>query len=101
MLKSCVINSFKSKTMKRTYLMLGFFIAIIISASAQSKVHESDITYKKTIVRAIDLREPQNEPLFSKNREITRFLIDAVKNGIIKPYASDSLTTLLTQEEFM
>jgi gliding motility associated protien GldN len=65
-------------------------------------IHESDIMYKKTIIRALDLREKQNKPLFSKNRELTRLLIDAVQRGDIKAYASDSLydAKTLTIEEF-
>jgi len=65
-------------------------------------IHESDIMYKKTIIRALDLREKQNKPLFSKNRELTRLLIDAVQRGDIKAYATDSLYDgkTLTIEEF-
>jgi gliding motility associated protien GldN len=54
-------------------------------------VHESDIMYKKTIIRAIDLREKQNKPLFSRNREITRMILEAVERGDLKPYKNDSL----------
>jgi gliding motility associated protien GldN len=65
-------------------------------------VHESDIMYKKTIVRAIDLREKQNKPIFSKNKEITKLVIEAVERGDLKPYATDSLEEgrQLTIEEF-
>ncbi|MFN3403836.1 MAG: gliding motility protein GldN [Cytophagaceae bacterium] len=65
-------------------------------------IHESDIMFKKTIIRAVDLREKQNKPMFSKNREITRFLIEAVQRGDIKAYATDSLQEgkTLTIEEF-
>jgi len=65
-------------------------------------VHESDIMYKKTIVRAIDLREKQNKPIFSKNKEITKLIIEAVERGDLKPYATDSLEEgrQLTIEEF-
>src|SRR6478735_5949373 len=66
------------------------------------QVHESDIMYKKTLIRAIDLREKQNKPLFSKNKEITKLLLEAVERGDLKPYASDSLEEgrQLTIEEF-
>lgn len=66
-------------------------------------IHASDVMYKKSIIRALDLREKQNRPLFSANREITRLLIDAVKRGDIKAYASDSLDMgrVLTIDEFM
>ncbi|MBX9853765.1 MAG: gliding motility protein GldN [Cytophagaceae bacterium] len=65
-------------------------------------VHESDVMFKKTIIRAVDLREKQNKPLFSKNKEITKLLIEAVERGDLKPYANDSLEEgrQLTIEEF-
>jgi len=65
-------------------------------------IHESDVLYKKTVIRALDLREKQNLPIFSTNKEITRIIIDAVKKGDIKPYTSDSLDQgrSLTKEEF-
>jgi gliding motility associated protien GldN len=54
-------------------------------------IHTSDIMYIKTIVRALDLREKQNLGLFSRNRELSRLLIDACKAGTITPYVNDSL----------
>ena len=65
-------------------------------------IHESDIMYKKSIVRALDLREKQNKPLFSTNRQITKLLLEAVSRGDITAYASDSLDDgkSLTREEF-
>ncbi len=63
-------------------------------------IHVSDIMWKKTLIRAIDLREKQNKPLFSRNREITRLLIDAVTKGDVTPYANDSLDRKITIDEF-
>jgi gliding motility associated protien GldN len=65
-------------------------------------IHESDIMYKRSVVRTLDLREPQNRPLFSTNREITRLLIDAVRKGDITAYNNDSLDLgrKLTIQEF-
>jgi hypothetical protein len=57
--------------------------------------------YKTTLWRRIDLKEKQNQPLFSKGNEITRHLIDAVKAGLIEAYDNDSLTTKLTLDQFM
>lgn len=65
-------------------------------------IHESDIMYKKTILRALDLREKQNQPIFSRNKEITRLLIEATRRGEVTPYATDSLKEgrILTLSEF-
>jgi len=54
-------------------------------------IHSSDIMYKKTVVRTLDLREPQNRPMFSTNKWITKLFMEAVRKGIITPYNNDSL----------
>lgn len=66
-------------------------------------IHESDIMYQKYIWRALDLRERQNEPIFSKSKEITRAIIEAVKEGLVQPWKNDSLeeSRALTKEEFL
>ena len=65
-------------------------------------IHESDVMYQKTLIRAIDLREKQNRPMFSQNKWITKLIIEAVKRGDITPYTTDSLEEggKLTIEEF-
>jgi hypothetical protein len=94
---------------------LAFGILLIIShfAVAQEKsnnymnplslrpIHEENVMYKTTLWRRIDLKEKQNQPLFSKGNEITRNLIDAVKAGLIEAYDNDSLTTKLTLDQFI
>jgi gliding motility associated protien GldN len=66
-------------------------------------VHESYIMWKKTVTRSLDLREKQNLPLFSSNKELVRLIIEAVKAGILEPYLSDSLDKgkKLTKDEFL
>ena len=66
-------------------------------------IHESDIMYQKYIWRSVDLREKQNQPIFSKSKEITRVIIEAVKEGLVTPYLNDSLeeSSIVTKEEFM
>ncbi|HVD99942.1 MAG TPA: gliding motility protein GldN [Cytophagaceae bacterium] len=94
--------------MKRSVVLFVFTLAFsgIVSAQEESSknsvnaVHVSDIMYKKTIIRALDLREKQNLPLFSRNRELPALLLDAVAEGTIKPYENDSLSNLLTIDEF-
>ena len=64
-------------------------------------IPESDILFKKTVWRKIDLREKQNKPMFSENREITKIIINAVKSGELTAYKNDSINTPLTREEFI
>jgi gliding motility associated protien GldN len=71
------------------------------STSSARPIPDSDVMYKKTVWRAIDLREKQNQPMFSANREITKVIIEAVKRGELQAYANDSLTTPLTLQEFI
>ena len=51
----------------------------------------SDVMFRKTVWRTMDLREKQNRPMFSKNREISKILIEAVQRGELPIYTSDSL----------
>ncbi len=66
-------------------------------------IHNSDIMYKKSVLRQLDLREKQNKSLFAKNKEITRIIMDAVKEGKLKVWATDSLDKgkALTKEQFL
>jgi len=65
-------------------------------------IHVSNQMYKKSLIRMVDLREKQNQPIFSKGKEVTRIIIDAVKEGTLTPYGSDSLELgkVLTKEDF-
>jgi gliding motility associated protien GldN len=63
-------------------------------------IHTSDIMYQKTVTRALDLRERQNEPLFARNKEITALIINGVENGVIKAYVNDSLAKELSVKDF-
>ncbi len=65
-------------------------------------IHESDIMYQKSVVRAMDLREKQNKPLFAYQQEFTKLLLDAVKEGVLTPYSTDSLDEghVMTMQEF-
>lgn len=63
-------------------------------------INENDIMMKKTLWRRIDLKEKQNQSMFSKNNEITKYLIEAVKAGLIDAYANDSVKTKLTPQKF-
>jgi len=64
-------------------------------------VHSSDIMYKRTVIRAIDLRETQNKALYAKNRELSKYIVEAVKSGALTPYANDSLSRRMAMSEFL
>ncbi|MBC7920021.1 MAG: gliding motility protein GldN [Ferruginibacter sp.] len=63
-------------------------------------IHESDIMFKRTVWRRMDLNEKQNKPFFALNSEITRVIINAAKAGLLQPYTKDSLTEKMTLEKF-
>ena len=63
-------------------------------------IHESNVMYKLTLWRRLDLNEKQNQPLFSKGNEITKHLIDGVKAGVLEPFDNDSLTQKISLEDF-
>lgn len=63
-------------------------------------INENDIMMKKTLWRRIDLKEKQNQSMFSKNNEISKYLIDAVKQGLLVAYENDSVKTKMTPEKF-
>ncbi|MCY7352731.1 MAG: gliding motility protein GldN [Cytophagaceae bacterium] len=71
-----------------------------INPNSHLGIAESDIMYRVTNWRRMDLREKLNQPFFSKNNEITRYLIDGVRSGLLKVYTNDSLTTELSSESF-
>ncbi|WP_341227170.1 gliding motility protein GldN [uncultured Arcticibacterium sp.] len=63
-------------------------------------IHESNVAYKVGLWRRVDLREKQNQPLFANNNEITKYLIEGVKSGILDAYSDDQLEERLTLNEF-
>jgi gliding motility associated protien GldN len=63
-------------------------------------IHESDIMYRRTIWRDIDLNEKQNRPFMAENNQITKIIFDAVMAKKLTPFTSDSLHTKMSLEEF-
>lgn len=53
-------------------------------------VNPGDIMLKRTLWRRVDLKEKQNQPMFSRNNEITKYILEAAKAGLIDAYANDS-----------
>jgi hypothetical protein len=64
-------------------------------------IRKADIMFKKTIWFRLDLKEKQNSPFASKNNELTKVIIDAVKAGVLRPFKNDSLTTRMALQEFL
>jgi hypothetical protein len=94
------------------YFLLMVFAVLGFYAQAQEKpvppnqnsvrpIDEASIHYKARLWRRMDLNEKINQPFFSKNNEITKFIMDWVKSGVLVPYTNDSLTTKLTYEKFL
>jgi hypothetical protein len=71
-----------------------------LNALSLRPIHESNVAYKTTLWRRLDLNEKQNRPLFAKGYEITKHLIEGVKAGILDAYAEEDLQERLTLEEF-
>jgi gliding motility associated protien GldN len=78
---------------------------IVLSCLSLSMIAQSvelkNQLYKKRLVKAIDLREKQNKPLYAFNQEMTKMLLQAVKEGNLTAYTSDSLSSTLTIEAFL
>jgi len=100
--------------MTRYFKILPFTLAALtaaVTAHAQEQaaatattgavraIPVSDQMFRKTIWRAIDLREKQNLPMYSDGKEISRVIIDAVKRGELQAYKNDSVTSTLTAKE--
>jgi gliding motility associated protien GldN len=64
-------------------------------------IHESDIMFKRTVWRRMDMKEKQNKPFFASNAEITAFMIKAVKAGLLQPYTNDSISVKMPLEKFL
>jgi len=113
--------------MEKKLFCIGLFSIFSVCAWAQAEVESSEVTqayqeemeeqynpnsinpipkyehhYKRRVWRTIDLNEKQNKGFFSNNGEITRLIVEAVKSGeITDVYASDSLTTKISKEQFL
>lgn len=101
--------------MKKSLLsiLILFLIGFIsIESSAQEErlvanensvypIPYNDQMYKRTVWRRMDLKEKQNRPFFSTSNEITRIIINAVNDGLIYPYVTDSLNNRMSKEQFL
>lgn len=62
-------------------------------------ISDGDVMMKRTLWRRVDLKEKQNISMFSKNNEITRYLLEAAKAGLIDAYTNDSCSTKIGGDE--
>jgi len=93
------------------FLWVGFcFISLGVFAQESTTnpnpnsahpIDEADIQYRAQIWRRMDLNEKINQPFFAENNQISKFLIDGVKAGLLIPYSNDSLNTKLSLEQFL
>lgn len=63
-------------------------------------VPAEDKLYRLTVWRRVYMEEKQNQSFFARNREISRILMDGVRDGLLIPYHNDSLSRRMTKEEF-
>ncbi len=100
------------KALKSTILIIFAVGLLSISSYAQEArlpYNENSVypipyvnqMYKRTVWRRMDLKEKMNRPFFSTSNEITRIIIDAVKDGLIYPYVDDSLNKRMSKEQFL
>jgi len=89
---------------------LILFMSVDVSAQEQASAYNENSVYpipyvnqmyKRTVWRRMDLEEKQNQPFFSTNNEITRIIINAVKDGILDVYEDDSLNKKMSKEKFL
>lgn len=91
---------------KIIYVVILLLCASVLSAQdkgqpiIKSEVLDAHIMFEKQVWRRMDMKERQNKPFYSKNAELPRLLIDAVREGLIKPYRTDSCINLLTDDQF-
>ena len=64
-------------------------------------IRQDDQMFKKALWFRIDLRQKMNAGFFTENREITGLLIQAVKDGVIRPFKNDSLETRMSYDQFL
>ncbi|MES2794386.1 MAG: hypothetical protein V4683_00400, partial [Bacteroidota bacterium] len=73
---------------------------VIVDSLSVHPIDPSNVLYRITNWRRMDLKEKINQPFFSKNTEITKFLIEGVKSGVLTAYTNDSVSTVLSPEAF-
>jgi gliding motility associated protien GldN len=100
----------KKATLSTFVVLLAAVISFETAAQEKTAVYNemsvhpipyANQMYKKTVWRRMDLKEKQNMPFFSTANEISRIIVDAVKDGLIYPYVDDSLNKRMSKEQFL
>ncbi|MBC8111951.1 MAG: hypothetical protein H7Y04_12895, partial [Verrucomicrobia bacterium] len=85
-------NSTKGKTAPVSYT--GY------NPNSTHPIHESQIMYKRSIWRTLDLKEKQNRPFMAENNQLVKILFDGLKANKVKAYTNDSVNVELKYAEF-
>lgn len=92
---------------KICYALLMIALSAPVLLAQESKipiikpeVDDTQIMFRKTVWRRMDLREKQNKPFNSTNGELSRLLLEAVEDGLLKPYMKDSTLNLMPDSVF-
>ncbi|MEM0938541.1 MAG: gliding motility protein GldN [Bacteroidota bacterium] len=72
-----------------------------LAALVKPEVYETQVMFQKTLWRRMDLKEKQNSPFFSRNGEISKLIIQAVDEGLLTPYRSDSCINFMPDIIFL
>jgi len=64
-------------------------------------IDEEDVHYRARLWRRMDLNEKINQSFFSVNNEISKYLVEWVKAGVLVPYKNDSLIVKLSATTFV
>lgn len=59
------------------------------------------VLYARKVWRDIYLNEKQNGPCFMRGKEISKVIVDGVKNRLLLPYQDDTLTEVMSQPQFL
>ncbi|WP_420316889.1 gliding motility protein GldN [Ekhidna sp.] len=83
--------------MKKLGYVFVFILAITsvygqeeLAPLVKPEVDDTQVMFRKTVWRRMNMKEKMNRPFFSLNGEISRLLIEAVDEGLLTPYRSDS-----------
>lgn len=95
----------------RKSFIVSFLVLVSISLFAQKKpadtgynphslnpIHKHDQLFKRTLWVRMDCREKINKPFHAKNHELARVMLDAMRAGIIRPFANDSMISRLDEQ---